>query len=142
MLEHVPDEAPLVLVTDERLDRGREIARRRKALGVSSVHAFARESGKSREAINAAEHGRASLKTYVYLEQWLAEREATRGPGPEPARAAPEHETEIVTFDITGPKTDWHVTISGPLDHADELRRQVSQLLRESGILDAEGPST
>src|SRR3546814_5089571 len=61
-------------VCSSDLDRGRGIARRRKALGVTSVHAFARESGKSREAINAAEHGRASLKTYVYLERRSEER--------------------------------------------------------------------
>lgn len=106
-------------VADERIERGEAIAKRRTALGLYSISAFARRTGKNRDTIAAAEAGRASDATYAELEAWLDSHEDD---GPDDER---------VEFEITGPRTDWHVVVRGPAEKADELRRQVVELLRE-----------
>lgn len=112
-------EARLAVVTDDRAVRGDAIARRRTALGLYSISAFARRVGKNRDTIAAAEAGRASDATYAELEAWLDDHEAD---GEDDSR---------VEFEVTGPRTDWHVVVRGPAERADELRRQVVELLRE-----------
>lgn len=126
MLEPVPDAAESRPVGDERGERGRVITERRQALGLS-VRAFAREAGKSREAVTAAEGGQASLRTYVELEACLDELEGS-APGPD--------ESGDITVEVHGPATRWSVTFTGPLGAADELGRAALDILKESGALE------
>lgn len=107
---------------DENLSRGGRIAQRRQALGIRSVREFSSRAGVSREAVKAAEQDSASPGTYRKLEAWLSEQE---GPGAEPAVG------DQIEFDVTGPRTEWHLIVRGPAEIADSLRRQVVELLRE-----------
>lgn len=111
-----------------RAARGADIARRRDALGLS-VRAFASRAGKSREAINAAELGQATLRTYEALEGCLDELESG-----EPLSGQQSEQDSTIEIDVTGPTTAWHVKFTGPVSQADELIRQVQILMRETGL--------
>ena len=136
MLEAVPNAADLRHMGDERIERGAEIRRRREALGLS-VRAFAKVSGKSREAIGTAEAGTASLSTYVALERCLADVENDDFGEDQPSALA-EHES-TVKLDVTGPTTAWHVEFTGPMADAEELLRQIRDLMRETGLGEPNG---
>lgn len=116
--------AGCVSVMDERVSRGALLAQRRKALGIFSASEFARRTGKNRDTIAAAEAGRASEATYDELEAWLCTVESPHAEDQAPAE-------DLIEFDITGPRTEWHVVVRGPVEKADEMRRQVSELLRD-----------
>lgn len=111
-----------------RAARGADIARRRDALGLS-VRAFASRAGKSREAINAAELGQATLRTYEALEGCLDELESG-----EPLSGQQSEQDSTIEIDVTGPTAAWHVKFTGPVSQADELIRQVQILMRETGL--------
>ena len=115
-------------MSPDRAARGRGIAERRAALGITTQAEFARRTGKSRNTIAAAESGTASGNTYLELEAWLnAEAGHQAGEG--------DAEVEPIKFEIVGPTSESHTavryTISGPVDAADELRRQVVELARD-----------
>ena len=123
----LPSRAPLGSVT-ETVTRGQLLKNRRIALGIFTAAEFARRSGKSRNTIEAAERDRASEATYNELDAFLrtlaeqARAQVSEGDSPT---------EDNIEFDITGPSTAWHVVVRGPVDRADELRRQVAELLHE-----------
>lgn len=90
-------------------------------MGINSVKEFSARTGISRDAVTKAEKGTGSVGTYERLEAWLDAQELA-------VHATEQH--GMVEFDVTGPKTDWHVVVRGPADIADDLRRQVVELLR------------
>lgn len=124
-------------MSPDRVARGRAIAERRVALGIKTVSEFSRRTGMSRNTISSAEAGTASSNTYLELEAWLNNesgrvRQADGG----------GEEVEVVgqiEFDIIGPiserETGFRFTVSGPVEDADELRRQVIDLARELGAI-------
>jgi transcriptional regulator with XRE-family HTH domain len=113
-----PRRAGLAPVTDKK-ERGAALTQRRVGLGVHSVKEFSERTGVSREAVAKAERGAGSPGTYQRLEGWLD------------SQVPPEHDHDVVEFDITGPVTKWHFSVRGPADQADELREQVVKLVRE-----------
>lgn len=118
------DAAALAVVTDNRRARGQELTRRRKELHIFTISEFARRAGKTRNAVSAAESGEASPATYDELEAWLDSQI------PEALQALADL-PDPIEFDVTGPTTRWHVVVRGPMERADEVRRQVSELLRD-----------
>ena len=114
------------------MSRGREIARRRKRHDIHSVQEFARRTELDRKTIYRIEDGQASEPTYDKIEQWLDDLDRTTGV--DSRQEAPPPAPEI-KFDVTGPRTAWHVVVSGPPQMADELRRQVTELLRDTESL-------
>ena len=113
--------------------RGNAISERRKALGIFEVTDFARRVGKSRNTIRAAEEGRASESTYLELEAWLDVESRRQNAGLVPR----EDGVDRIEFDISGPSTEWHFTVSGPIEEAELVRLQARELMRD---LMAPGP--
>lgn len=113
----------------DRIAQGRQIAARRVALGIDSYAEFSRMSGLARATLASAESGTASPTTYARLDLWLSEQEGGHAHVETPP--AMSSEEDRIQFEVTGPRTDWQVRVSGPPDSADELRRQVVELLRE-----------
>jgi transcriptional regulator with XRE-family HTH domain len=84
-------------VTDEQ--RGIRIQQRRLALGINSVHKFARAAKMTRSAITNAEKGKAAPATYLVLEALLDRLEAGEPlPNDEPEGAEPG----VFLFEIEG----------------------------------------
>lgn len=112
-----------------------QIARRRAALGIKTHAEFSKRSGLARATIASAEAGSASANTYARLDMWLARQEEEHGVvPPQPySEASPMErpEDERIEFEIIGPRTEWHIKISGPPEQADALRRQVMELVKE-----------
>lgn len=65
-------------------ERGAEIERRRRALGIRSQRALGQATGLDRGTIKRAEDGTASAETYAVLDQWFTgqEPEGTTAPPP------------------------------------------------------------
>ena len=103
--------------------RGHAIRARRLAHGIKSVSALAKASGVSRDAVTAAEDGTASTATYERLEAWLDRFEEESG-------ADEPEDPHTVTFTVEGLYGAAKVVVSGPVENADALRRQVEALLR------------
>lgn len=114
----------------DRISQGRQIAARRVALGIESHAEFSRLSGLARATIASAEAGTASPTTYARLDLWLSEQEGDPH-GIEIPQPVTSPEDEHISFEVSGPRTEWHVKVSGPPEMADALRRQVVELLRE-----------
>lgn len=133
MQDDLTDAARSSPVSPDRAARGHAIAERRIALGIKTRAEFSRRTGMARDTIAAAESGTASANTYLELEAWLnAEADRLR-PGGEA-----EAEVERIEFDIFGPTTESTTSIrysvSGPVEAADELRRQATELARDLGL--------
>lgn len=102
--------------------RGHSIKERRLALGIKSVREFATASGVSREAVTAAEEGRASAGTYERLEAWLdAFDEEVGNDVPEPPGP--------VRFVVNG-NFGVNVIVEGPVESIAELEASVERLIR------------
>ena len=105
--------------------RGHAIKDRRMRRGIKSRRAFADATGVSREAITAAEEGRASEGTYDRLEAWLDAFDAETGndvpeaPGP-------------VRFRLSG-NFGVEVIVEGPVENITELEASVERLIRHMG---------
>ena len=110
---------------------GRRIEERRRALGIRSHADFSRQTGIARATIRAAEAGTASDVTYDRLGVWLAAQESLRRSELSDPADILDDMADRIEFEVTGPRTEWHVKVSGPTEQADELRRQVVELLRE-----------
>lgn len=122
-----PSRAPLALVTPDLTQRGRELFRRRLRHGLSASE-LSRLSGVDRKTIARAERGEASPVSAQELWEFFGRLDAEKGVD----TSAPEDpHAEDVRFEVTGPHTEWRVTVSGPADMADLLRQQVVELLRE-----------
>lgn len=109
---------------EDRRVQGRRIEARRLRLGIRNYSEFSRASGIARATLKAAEEGTASHQTYVRLERWLEDQGAQEV-------ADPLGSGDTVTFEVSGPGTEWQVRVSGPAGDADKLRQHVVELLRE-----------
>lgn len=114
----------------DRISQGRQIAARRVALGIDSHAEFSRLSGLARATIASAESGTASPTTYARLDLWLSEQESDPH-GIEIPSPVTTSDDDHISFEVSGPRIEWHVKVSGPPGAADDLRRQVVQLLQE-----------
>lgn len=126
-----PVRADLRGVTNDRQRRGQDLAARRLAHKLS-VLALSEAVPIARATIDKAEAGKASDDSLERLEKFFDELDAETGldTGTAPTPLAPE----MIEFDITGPRTDWHVVVRGPADQADDMRRQVVELLRDMEV--------
>jgi transcriptional regulator with XRE-family HTH domain len=110
-------------VTDEQ--RGIRIQQRRLALGINSVHKFARAAKMTRSAITNAEKGKAATATYLVLEALLDRLEAGEPlPSDEPEGAEPG----VFLFEIEGEgvRVVAHVPDTG---NAEDLRAAVAAII-------------
>ena len=114
-------------MSPDRAVRGRAIGERRKALGIFEISEFARRVGKSRNTIRAAEEGRAAESTYLELEAWLDVESRRQNAG----LTLREEDVDRIEFDISGPSTEWHFTVSGPIEEAELVRLQARELMRD-----------
>lgn len=107
--------------------RGRAIARRMKALGLnaSALESYSEKIGRKVDrnliarAMRDESHDSSYLRVEDALDRYSEEVGADRDDGDE------------ITFEVTGPKTEWHVKVHGPFARADEIREQVARLLQE-----------
>jgi transcriptional regulator with XRE-family HTH domain len=113
-------------VTNE--DRGREITRRRLALGLNNVSQFAEATGRDRQTITRVEQGVASDQTYDWIEAWLTRIEEETGlDEPTPVAASPIR----VTFHDVTTSSIGEIIVEGPSDQPDELIATIARLLSE-----------
>jgi transcriptional regulator with XRE-family HTH domain len=126
--------AQSVDVTDEQ--RGIRIQQRRLALGLNSVHKFARAAKMTRSAITNAEKGKAASATYLVLEALLDRLEAGEPlPNDEPEATEPG----VFLFEIEGEgvRVVAHVPDTG---NPEELRAAVAAIIQ--GIKNNAAPTT
>lgn len=103
--------------------RGESIKARRLALGIKSLHEFARASGISRDALTAAEKGAGSEGTLDRAEAWLDRKEEETG------HDEPTNDPIRLTFhDVYG---IGEIIAEGPGDKPDELVAAVTKLLEQ-----------
>lgn len=115
------DAAELPHVTDSREDHAKAVAYRRARLGLSQRD-LGERVGLSKNTVAAAEAGVAHLSTYRKLEAFFDDMDQA---------PVTEVERDWMEFDATGPRTEWHVTVRGPADRADEMREQLMNLVRD-----------
>lgn len=115
--------------------RGREIVRRRKAHEIPSVRQLSEITGIARGTLTRVEAGIGTEESTRRVEGFLDRLDRERGMDtarPDSALPVPDTEgQDMIEFDITGPRTEWHAVVRGPAEIADELRRQAVELLRE-----------
>lgn len=136
--------------------RGHAINRRRHALGIRSLEAFAKGAGMARQTISRAENGdaRVTESTYVALETYLDRLEGQDG-GTTPALVSQPQPTEAesaaspITFRASGVTSEAfsidELIVDSTAEHADEARRQFVELIQEirraaSSATDTERP--
>lgn len=108
-------------------DRGKVVEQRRHAIGMSQ-HDLAAATERlgmkvSRDAIIAAEAGKAAKRTYDRLDAFFERWQETTDEGTEPA--APQ----VATFRVSG-NFGVDVVIEGPVDNLRELEGAVERLIR------------
>lgn len=124
--------------------RGHAINRRRHALGIRSLEAFAKGAGMARQTISRAEGGddRVTESTFVALETYLDRLEGQRRPtsvDTSPAKVSPPVEIEPassqITFRASGVSSEAfsidELIVDTTAEHADEARRQFVELIQE-----------
>lgn len=110
--------------------RGREIFRRRTALGIDSVNKFAARTGVSRTTIAKVEAGQGSREKTLQLEEWLAQVEAETLPDGVSVQEVPSApEEEQIEVEVEGPTTKFRLIFRGPSAQGEELRRQAVQAI-------------
>lgn len=112
-------------------ERGRLLRERRIRAGIKSIRAFVEATKRydmpvSREAITAAEEGRASDTTYDRLDAFLARWEEETGHDEDEMKP---DEAGLVTFRVHG-NFGVDVVVQGPVGDADEIERVVEKLIR------------
>lgn len=118
-------------VTDDLARRGRILTQRRMRHGIRHISEAADLADMDRKTVARAESGIASASSIEALESFYDRLDAEKGIDTSDAQAlAPGEQQELIEFDIEGPTTAWHVVVRGPIDSADEVRRQASELLR------------
>lgn len=123
--------AGLLPMTPRRdlVERGKEIRRRRLALGISSVHELVRATERlgmkvSRDAATAAEKGTASEDTYDRIEAFFDKFAEVTGDD--------AGDAGLVTFRLSG-NFGVEVTVQGPIQNIAELEAAVERLIRAQG---------
>lgn len=125
--------------------RGHAINRRRHALGIRSLEAFAKGAGMARQTISRAEGGddRVTESTFVALETYLDRLEAQRPARvdtppalvSQPPPAEVESGTGQITFRASGVSSEAfsidELIVDTTAEHADEARRQFVELIQE-----------
>jgi transcriptional regulator with XRE-family HTH domain len=106
--------------------RGREITRRRLALGINTVSKFAEATGRDRQTITRAEQGGASDSTYTLLEAWLTRIEEETGLDDPP----PTSPIRVTFHDVTTSSIG-EIIVEGPADQPDDLIATITRLLSE-----------
>lgn len=122
-----PDRAPLTPVTDDLTRRGQVLAQRRVRHGIRHVNDVAELAGMDRKTVARAEAGLASVASTEALEAFFDRLDDERGID---SSVGNGDGRGPITFDVMGPRTEWHFTVSGPVEDADEVRRQVVELIR------------
>lgn len=104
---------------DDHTTRGQAIQARLDELSISDRE-FAERTGIDRKTLRRAVAGGEHVRTSTYraIEAALQQLEAT------------EEEPPLVSFELHAPN-GMHVTVKGPASTADELRRQVAELVRD-----------
>lgn len=105
---------------------GAEVRKRRKRIGMG-IEDLAAEADVSSDTLSDYERGvrRPHPSTIRKVREALERIEHETGiDAPSPA------ESHIVKFDVTA-EGGFHVVVSGPVDDADKLRQQVTEIIRE-----------
>lgn len=130
-----PSRPDFSIVEVEKLRRGKAIKRRREAHGIRSLRQWAEVAGINRATLAKVEDGTGSdemlSRAEAFLDRLDAERSMDTREPEAPVALDPELSQDLIEFDITGPRTEWHVVVRGPAEIADELRRQAAELLRD-----------
>lgn len=106
--------------TSDREERGHSLRRRRLQAGIASARAFAELSNVSRQAVNSAEKGTASTRTFERLEAWLDQREH-----PETTR---DHSDSVT---LTGTRPDGvTLTVQGAASNLPALQCALARLMQ------------
>ena len=124
------DEAGLRLVDDS--ERGREIAERMEALGLSDRR-MAVLANVDRSSVEKARAGQAKQdRIYRQVEQAL-EDEETRRLGGTTTPAASEEDIEVSQFIEVNLSGNFGITatVKGPVDRPEELERMLSAILKQ-----------
>lgn len=106
----------------EQAERGGAIRRRMDDLGVG-LNEVAEVAGVARNSVHNATRGAASERTYRRVEIALDKLEGT----PDVVAVVPGG---IVEFEVTG-DFDVKVIAKGPIENVDEIRAQVTRLVRD-----------
>lgn len=135
-----PTGADFSVVEAEKLRRGRAIKIRREAHGIRSLRQFQEVAGIDRATLGKIEQGIGTPEMTARAEALLDRLDTERGvdtrtPASVPDGTAPllalDPDGDLIEFDITGPRTEWHVVVRGPADIADQLRHQAAELLKD-----------
>ena len=110
--------------------RGRILTQRRMRHGIRHISEAADLADMDRKTVARAEVGQASSASIEALEAFYDRLDAEKGVDSREELGAPADQQELIEFDIEGPTTAWHVVVRGPMESADEVRRQAAELLR------------
>lgn len=103
--------------------RGREIKRRRLALGIDGFRDFAEATGRDKGTLARAEEGTASTSTLDWLEAWLDRQETESGMNDPVPAVGP---IKLTLHGVYGVE---EIVVEGPVDHPDELAEAVGKIL-------------
>ena len=122
---HLRNQGTLAPMSDE--SRGKDLERRRLALGITSHRQFeeavAEELGITRGTIARAEAGKASRNTYTALEAWLTRQEEEAGMDvPPPAPTS-------IKLTVHGVYGIDDLILEGPSDHPEELAEAFGMII-------------
>lgn len=115
-------------VTDDLAHRGRILVRRRLQHGLHHTDVAA-ATGLGRKTVARAETGHASEDSVRKLEIHFDQLDAEKGIDTTESTAPAE--PEIITFRVTGPRTEFSFEVSGPVEDVDVVRQQTMELWRE-----------
>lgn len=121
MMRTAPERATAV-ETEGEPTRGQRIQRRRIALGLGSVTAFAEASGFNYDTLARVEKDTASERMVANVEAWLDRMEAGT-PGEAVEEAGPIRLTLHGVYGVE------EIIVEGPVDHPDELAEAVGKIL-------------
>lgn len=115
--------------------RGRLITNRRIAHGIKSQRQFAEETGIHRATLAKVEAGTGTEEMVQRVEEFLDSLDLERGVDTRTTEPSVEVEPlagpDVIEFEVTGPRTEWHVVVRGPAELADQLRHQAGELLKD-----------
>lgn len=121
--------ATLIPVTDDLARRGRLLTQRRLRHDLRHTE-VATATGIGRKTVARAEAGEASDDSVTKLEMFFDELDTEKGVDTTGLAEVPVP-ADTMEFEVTGPRTEWTVTVRGPVENEDVLVKAVLELLRE-----------
>lgn len=115
-------------VTDDLAHRGRILRRRRLQHGLHHTDVAA-ATGLGRKTVARAELGHASEDSVQKMEMHFDQLDIEKGI--DTSESGTSAEAEIITFRVTGPRTEFSFEVSGPVEDVDVVRQQTVELWRE-----------